>query len=123
VKKVKDDFGIPAGGKILYAETKNGYTLLSYGHVKAIGLATYSKRIQPDNSVKTQIRIQFHYGEPNTFDLFLFEDDRLSFNSISLHTPACIADRYQELINGGVIASEQFIAQISEFYTKVTLAY
>ena len=116
------DSYLPDGTTLLYTKTKD-YRLLDQGSLKLIGEVYHAKRMKKDGSIEIQKVVKFHYGNKNINDMFFFEDNRIVFHSISLHTEAFLTDRYDELLQGEIMSPARFIGEITELYTQKKMGY
>jgi hypothetical protein len=107
---------LPDGIKPIYAVTSN-HCLLDNSVPKLIGRTYPSKRYLSDYSVILQQVVEFDYGNKKISDIFFFENNRLTYSSISLNTEAFLLDCYRELQGDKKTSPGDLISTIVEKYT------
>lgn len=100
------------GINLLFAKTKS-HCLLQDGAPKLIGEAFHAKRYLVDNTIELQEVVNFHYGNKNIRDTFIFENNRLVYHSCSLYTESFLTDLYGVIIQKEV-SPEALISIITE---------
>lgn len=110
------------GIKLLCA-VSGEHILLDQGKAKLIGQAYNAKRYLPDGTQVLQEVVRFHFGDERINDLFIWEEDRLAFHSISLYTASFIFSAYADLLREKKINPEHFIAVLTDVYTNKMMGF
>lgn len=104
----------------IYARTYT-HILLKDGIVPQIGYTTASKSYKKDGTCEPQLKLVFDLENNGHEDVFVFEDEKLVFNAISLHTGAYMTDTYQELIERENVSIKSFIEEIREKFVLTAM--